>query len=168
MVHLATPAGKVLLTGDYSVSPQQTVPALARPNVVSGIIVSEATYGERLHEDRSAAERRLVTRIAEVVDGGGRVLSPAFAVGRAQEVLCILRRAMARGQLARIPVWVDGMVRSACDFQFVSNDAGATSRLGAPSGSRLSCSSNANTWTVLPRPIRRPGIRRCRARRSRA
>jgi predicted metal-dependent RNase len=43
------------------------------------------------------------------------VLIPAFAVGRAQEVLLILQRALRSGNLPETPVFVDGMVRAVCD-----------------------------------------------------
>jgi Cft2 family RNA processing exonuclease len=112
MLHLATPAGHVLFTGDYSVSAGLTVPALTRPHLPVDMLVTEATYGERLHEDRDAAETRLVTRVREVVEGGGRVLIPAFAVGRAQEILLILKRALRNHALPEVPVFVDGMVRA--------------------------------------------------------
>ena len=115
MIHIATEEGTVLFTGDYSVSSQLTVPALARPCVAADIVVSEATYGERLHEDRTAAERRLTAQVASVVEGGGRALIPVFAVGRAQEVLLILKRALRRKELPSVPVIVDGMVRSVCN-----------------------------------------------------
>jgi Cft2 family RNA processing exonuclease/dsRNA-specific ribonuclease len=114
MIHLKTPAGTVLFTGDYSISAQQTVPALGRPDFQADMVISEATYGERLHEDRNAAEERLLGQIGEVVAGGGRVLVPAFAVGRAQEVLLILKRAQRNGTLPEVPVFVDGMVRAVC------------------------------------------------------
>jgi Cft2 family RNA processing exonuclease len=116
MVHLATPAGNVLFTGDYSVSSQHTVPALSRPQLHTDMVVTEATYGDRLHEDRDAAELRFVERIREVVDANGRVLIPAFAVGRAQEVLLILKRALRNKRLPEIPVYVDGMVRAVCNI----------------------------------------------------
>jgi Cft2 family RNA processing exonuclease len=114
MIHLSTPAGSALFTGDYSVSAQLTVPALARPSVEADIVVSEATYGERLHEDRNVAEQRLVEQITTVVIDGGRVLIPAFAVGRAQEILLILKRALRKKDLPEVPVFVDGMVRAVC------------------------------------------------------
>jgi len=115
MVHVSTPAGQILFTGDYSVAAQATVPALARPSVPVDIVVSEATYGERLHEDRAAAERRLLSQIRQVAVAGGRTLVPAFAIGRAQEILRILRWAFHKGELDPIPVYVDGMVRAVCD-----------------------------------------------------
>ena len=79
-------------------------------------MISESTYGQRLHEDRSAAEERLLGQVRQVVEGGGRVLIPAFAVGRAQEVLLILKRALRSGVLPNTPVFVDGMVRAVCDI----------------------------------------------------
>jgi Cft2 family RNA processing exonuclease/dsRNA-specific ribonuclease len=115
MILLKTPAGTVLFTGDYSISAQQTVPALGRPDFQADLVISEATYGERLHEDRNVAEQRLLGQVGEVVDRGGRVLIPAFAVGRAQEVLLILKRALRNGSLPELPVFVDGMVRAVCD-----------------------------------------------------
>ena len=115
MILMKTPAGTILFTGDYSVAAQQTVPGLARPDFRADLVISESTYGQRLHEDRNAAEERLLGQVREVVEGGGRVLIPAFAVGRAQEVLLILRRALRNGSLPDTPVFVDGMVRAVCD-----------------------------------------------------
>lgn len=114
MVHLQTPAGNVLFTGDFSVSSQLTVPALQRPSLHVDLVVTESTYGSRLHEDRRAAEERLIAQIRGVVECQGRVLIPAFAIGRAQEVLLILKRALRNGSLPQIPVFVDGMVRRVC------------------------------------------------------
>ncbi len=115
MILMKTPAGTILFTGDYSVSAQQTVSALGRPDFQADLVISESTYGQRLHEDRNAAEERLLGQVGEVVERGGRVLIPAFAVGRAQEVLLILKRALRNGSLPDTPVFVDGMVRAVCD-----------------------------------------------------
>lgn len=115
MILLKTPAGTILFTGDYSVSAQQTVPALERPSFQADLVISESTYGERMHEERNVAEERLLGQIREAVERGGRVLIPAFAVGRAQEVLLILKRALRNGKLPDTPVFVDGMVRAVCN-----------------------------------------------------
>ncbi|MFO7905705.1 MAG: MBL fold metallo-hydrolase [Pirellulaceae bacterium] len=128
MIWLKTPAGTVLFTGDYSVSAQETVPALGRPDFRADLVISESTYGERLHEDRKAAEQRLLGQIGAVVNRGGRVLIPAFAVGRAQEVLLILKRALRNGTLPELPVFVDGMVRAVCDI-YRTNESFVTRQL---------------------------------------
>jgi len=137
MVHLATPAGNVLFTGDYSVEAQRTVPALSRPPLPVDLVVTESTYGDRLHADRKAAERRLVDRVRESLEDGGRVLVPAFAVGRAQEVLLILGNALERGELPDAPVFVDGMVRAVCEVysrhpRYATNSLAKRMRRGHP------------------------------------
>ncbi len=114
MIHMATPGGHVLFTGDYCVTAQRSVPGLVRPSLPVDLIVTESTYGNRMHADRRVAEARLVQTIAEVTEAGGRVLIPAFAIGRAQEVLLILKAAIQRKQMPDVPVFVDGMVRAVC------------------------------------------------------
>ena len=116
MVHVGSADGSILLTGDYSVFAQRTVPALDMPSLRADVVVTEATYGARLHADRTVAEANLVAKLADVAMEGGRTLIPAFAIGRAQEVLCILARAMREETLPKIPVFVDGMVRQVCDI----------------------------------------------------
>lgn len=116
MLYIETPAGHLLFTGDYSVRGQLTVPNLKLPRLPVNILITESTYGNRMHDDRRLSEERLIRRIAEIVEEGGRVLIPAFAIGRAQEVLTILRRAMKDRKLPHVPVYVDGMVRAVCQI----------------------------------------------------
>ena len=113
-MYLSTPAGHVLFTGDYSVEAQRTVPALTRPAFPVDLLVTETTYGNRLHADRRTSENLLVSRVAQVLETGGRVLIPAFAIGRAQEVLLILKQALRHKKIPACPIFVDGMVRSVC------------------------------------------------------
>jgi Cft2 family RNA processing exonuclease/dsRNA-specific ribonuclease len=114
MVYFSTPAGNVMFTGDYSVDAQRTVPALDRPSLPVDLLVTETTYGNRMHADRRTSENLLVSRVAQVVEAGGRVLIPAFAIGRAQEVLLILKQALRNKKVPECPIFVDGMVRSVC------------------------------------------------------
>ncbi len=102
----------VLMTGDVSVANQRTIPGMVIPHCRPDVVVMESTYGNRQHADRVQQEASLATRVAAVVEDGGKVLIPAFAVGRAQEVILILSRAMRRGEIPSFPVFVDGMVRS--------------------------------------------------------
>lgn len=118
MIHLETPGGNVLFTGDYSTTAQRTVPRLETPDLPVDLVITESTYGNRLHADRKLAEDKLIDTIAGVVDKGGRVIIPAFAIGRAQEVLLILRDALQRKKMPRVPVFADGMVRAVCGAYF--------------------------------------------------
>ncbi len=112
MVFLESPKGSLLYTGDYSVGSQSTINGASVPKLRPDVLLSESTYGEHLHANRTIEERRLVSTVAEVWERGGKVLIPAFALGRAQELILILKRAMAQGQLPQNPVFVDGMVRA--------------------------------------------------------
>jgi len=102
----------LLVSGDVSVGDQRTIPGMVVPRCRPDVAVLEATYGNRRHADRAQQEAALVEKVAEVIEAGGKVLIPAFAVGRAQEVILILARAVRRGQMPALPIWVDGMVRA--------------------------------------------------------
>lgn len=111
---LDTEEGRVLFSGDYSVDRQRTVEGMLVPRVHPHVVLSEATYGNRLHANRRAEEERLARTVAEVIAAGGKVLVPAFALGRAQEVLLVLLAAQSRGEIPRFPIYVDGMVKNVC------------------------------------------------------
>ena len=107
--------GRLVISGDVSVTPQRTilgaaVPAPRRPD----LLVLESTYGARLHPNRAQEERRLAEAVAEVIARGGHCLIPAFALGRAQEVMLILRAAQRDGHIPAFPIAVDGLVRAVC------------------------------------------------------
>jgi Cft2 family RNA processing exonuclease len=113
-VGIETAEGNVLVTGDVSVTDQLTVPGLRRPAFAPDLLVCESTYGARLHASRRAEESRLAEAVLDVLRAGGKVLVPAFALGRAQEVILVLRKALARPDAPAAPVLVDGMVRAVC------------------------------------------------------
>lgn len=107
---------RVFLSGDLSVDNQRTIPGMRAPRFRADVAVFESTYGSRLHPRRSAEEQRLVETVAATIAEGGKVLVPAFAIGRAQEVILILLRAQLLKQIPEFPVYVDGMVRRVCDI----------------------------------------------------
>ena len=74
-------------------------------------VVSESTYGDTLLPSRKEQVRAFVTAIGETLRGGGRVLIPSFALGRAQEITQILQTAMAGGLLPAVPIHLDGLTR---------------------------------------------------------
>lgn len=114
-VSLHSSEGSVLMTGDVSMTDQRTIPGMLVPPVKPDLVVAESTYGNRLHANRRDEEARLARKVADVIGRGGKVLIPAFAVGRAQEVILILQAFQRDGQIPRCRIWVDGMVRSVCE-----------------------------------------------------
>jgi len=76
-------------------------------------LVLESTYGGRngYQTDQEDSERKLKQVICEAHDRGGKVLIPAFAVGRSQELMLVLEEAMRSGDIPTMPVYLDGMIR---------------------------------------------------------
>jgi Cft2 family RNA processing exonuclease len=110
----AAPDGRLVVSGDVSMTPQRTVLGAAVPTLrFPDLLVLESTYGARLHPNRQAEELRLARAVADGV-ARGHVLIPAFALGRAQEVLLILRAAQRDGAIPEFPIYVDGLVRTVC------------------------------------------------------
>ena len=104
--------GTLVFSGDISKSEQRTVKSVAVPPVKADALILESTYGGRLHANRVGEEKRLIQTLQKVTERGGKVLIPAFALGRAQEVIQIL---LAHADELDVPVYVDGMVRTVCD-----------------------------------------------------
>ena len=120
MIYIQGKHESILITGDVSVTPQSTILGLDIENLPyqPDVMVMESTYGNRQHEvTRKQEEKRLVKDVAKTIAAGGKVLIPAFAVGRSQEVIRILKRAMERKQIpvSEFTVYVDGMVRDVND-----------------------------------------------------
>ena len=111
---LDTPDGRIFHTGDYSLDRQQTVEGMLLPRGRPDLVITESTYGNRMHANRKVEEDRLVQCVAEVVAGGGKVLVPAFALGRAQEAILLLVEAQRKKRIPAFPIYVDGMVRTVC------------------------------------------------------
>ncbi len=75
-------------------------------------LVLESTYGGRndYQTDQEDSERKLKRIIRETTTNGGKVLIPAFAVGRSQELMLVLEEAMREGEIPSVPVHLDGMI----------------------------------------------------------
>ena len=115
MIYIEGKRESILMTGDVSVANQLTIPGLVVSQCRPDVMVMESTYGNRPHADRAQQEAAFVQDVAEVIEAGGKVLIPAFAVGRSQEVILILKCAMQRKQIPEFPVYVDGMVQKVND-----------------------------------------------------
>ena len=76
------------------------------PSLEPHVLIMESTYGTQKHESRDVREALFTSTIERIVQRGGRCLIPAFALGRAQELLLILDEYWKeREDLHRIPVF---------------------------------------------------------------
>jgi KH/beta-lactamase-domain protein len=75
-------------------------------------LVLESTYGGRndYQTDQADSERTLKQVIGNTIEAGGKVVIPAFAVGRSQEIMLVLEEAMRSGEIPTVPVHLDGMI----------------------------------------------------------
>lgn len=89
---------KIVFSGDIGNVDQ---PILRDPQTVkqADYVVTEATYGTRLHEKPADYAKALAEVFQRTFDRGGSVIIPAFAVGRTQELLYFIRRIKAEGMV---------------------------------------------------------------------
>ncbi|MGD2046808.1 MAG: MBL fold metallo-hydrolase [Gemmatimonadota bacterium] len=97
---------KLGFTGDLG---RKDRPILRDPQPMSDCdyLISESTYGGRTHEPRDKAKQRLAEVVASTASRGGKVIIPAFAVGRTQEIVFRLDELSNEGKLPPVPVYVD-------------------------------------------------------------
>ena len=110
-VYMVSKEGSIFYSGDFASFSQRTIEGAKIPKLRPDVTIVESTYGNRLHANRQVEENRLVELVKQCIKKEMKVLIPAFALGRAQEVLLILRQAMQKEELPNVPVYVDGMVR---------------------------------------------------------
>jgi len=97
---------KVVYSGDLG---RPGLPILRDPYVVQDVdtLILESTYGDRTHDSPPEAEDQLRRVILETVNRGGKIIIPAFAVGRTQELVYALHRLTLARQIPELPVFVD-------------------------------------------------------------
>lgn len=104
-LHLSVHGTTVHFTGDLG---RQHDPLMKQPRPFGGsdVLVTESTYGNRSHPNIDP-EKELGPAIKPVLDRGGVVVIPAFAVGRTQGLMLHLFRLMERGEIPRVPIYVN-------------------------------------------------------------
>lgn len=78
-----------------------------RPYPECDAYICESTYGARLNEPVDDAKQRLVEVVVRTLERGGKVIIPAFSVGRTQTIVYFIHEQMVAGNLPRIPVFID-------------------------------------------------------------
>ena len=97
---------RIVFTGDHG---RKNLPILRDPDPIPecDVLITESTYGNRTHELQVDMMAELARIIAEELHDGGRVIVPAFAVGRTQSVVLFLGQLMRDGTLPKLSIWVD-------------------------------------------------------------
>lgn len=110
-------AGVVMHLGDVNNSGSLlTEPAFIPSDSPMGptdVVVTESTYGDTIvHSSRKDEVQRFTRAVGEVLARGGKVLVPAFALGRSTEVAMVLAQHMDGGLIPKVPIVLDGLVRT--------------------------------------------------------
>lgn len=101
-----TGSRRLVFSGDIG---RSGLPIIRDPEPPDGadVVVMESTYGNRTHESTEGARSRLAAVIRDTAARGGRVLIPAFAVGRTQELVYDLHVLAGSGAIPSIPIYID-------------------------------------------------------------
>jgi len=110
-VHLSIPDHgtfkKLTFTGDIG-RPEDNI--LRKPDSFpqADFIICESTYGDKLHEKETDMQAHLLKVVQETcVERKGKVIIPAFAIDRTQELIYALDQLSSSGKLPRIDVYID-------------------------------------------------------------
>ena len=80
-------------------------------------LIVEGTYGGKTHPDEETLHASLERVVRGALDRGGRIVIPAFAVGRTQEVVYAFDRLISAGRIPEMPIYVDSPL--AADIQTI-------------------------------------------------
>lgn len=109
----------IFFTGDYSTEQDRHLVAAAVPDQKKvgkiDLLISESTFGISTAPPREEREFALLKSITNIVNRGGKVLMPVFALGRAQELLLILEDYWQRHpELQKTPIYYTGNTARKC------------------------------------------------------
>jgi metallo-beta-lactamase family protein len=97
---------RLMFSGDIGRPGMPIVRDPAMPHDVDAMIL-ESTYGDRSHDDPPQAYDALQAVLSRTIGRGGKVIIPAFAVGRTQALVYFLHEMLERHEIPRVPVFVD-------------------------------------------------------------
>ena len=97
---------KIVFTGDLG---RKDMPILRDPSQISeaDFLITESTYGNRLHEKQENEEKKIIEAIERAFRHNGKIIIPAFALERTQELLYVLNKLLKEKKIPRIKVFVD-------------------------------------------------------------
>lgn len=101
----------IVFSGDLG---KWNTPILPDPTLLShaDYVVTESTYGDRLHDQQGDVEETLADIITRTQRAGGNIVIPSFALERSQEILYHLNRLFVRGRIPPLMVFLDSPMAS--------------------------------------------------------
>jgi metallo-beta-lactamase family protein len=98
----------ILFSGDQGQTDQPIIKDPTMPtDCAPDYMLIESTYGNRMHEAAVDRQKQLVDAVKANQRNGGKLIIPAFSVGRTQNILYYLNEAIDKGELDSVKVYVD-------------------------------------------------------------
>jgi metallo-beta-lactamase family protein len=97
---------RIAFSGDLG---RAGLPIIRDPQPIGDVdyMVCESTYGNRLHDPIEYAENEMAEVITKTAEGGGKIIIPAFAVERTQELIYFLHKLTNEGKIPELEIFVD-------------------------------------------------------------
>jgi metallo-beta-lactamase family protein len=144
---------RVTFTGDLG---RRGVPFLRPPSPVpaADLIISESTYGGRKHDSLEVMAAKMGQVVRNTVARGGKVLIPAFSLGRTQVVLYYVQRWMRDGVLPRLPIYVDSPLATEISvvYQRYADALEPHTQVGLPPVHYFESAEEAQQTSLQPEP----------------
>jgi metallo-beta-lactamase family protein len=93
-------------TGDIG---RPVMPLIRTPDLLRDLdlLIMESTYGNRIHADLEEVEEELAVLVRKCFDRKGKIIIPAFAVGRTQLLVYVLHKLFDQNRIPELPIYVD-------------------------------------------------------------
>jgi metallo-beta-lactamase family protein len=97
---------RLVFTGDLG---RRNQPILMDPETVErcDVLISESTYGDRIHPESADVKAELHRIICAASRSGGKVIIPAFSLGRTQMLIYLMNELRNEDGMCRVPIFVD-------------------------------------------------------------
>ncbi len=112
---------RLVFTGDLG---RRDLPILKDPEAVTGAdaLIMESTYGDRFHQEIVDVEEHLAAIVSRTAERGGKVIIPAFSVGRSQEIVYQLSELINAGEIPDLPIYIDSPLTVKASKIFADHD----------------------------------------------
>src|SRR6266851_6373094 len=97
---------RLLFSGDVG-RPNMPIIRNPDPPPATDYLIMESTYGGRFHEEMGSVKDKLADIVRRTTGRGGKLIVPAFAVGRSQQLVLLLHELSNEGRVPKIPMFLD-------------------------------------------------------------
>jgi len=112
---------KITFTGDLG---RKGLPILKDPTLImeTDYLITESTYGDRLHPPEADVKAHLTKLITKIAGEKGKLIIPAFSVGRTQTIVYFLNQLYQENKIPSVPIYVDSPLSTKATGVFEKNE----------------------------------------------